>query len=60
MNRKPTNKQKTKISREKILRKKNFSRKFRERYASFHSSFTYSTRIDGIVGSRGSCEATKR
>jgi hypothetical protein len=47
--------------------RENFGKKFIERYAwsvvrsaSFHSSFTSSTGIDEIVGSRGSCEATKR
>jgi hypothetical protein len=51
------------------MEEKNFGRKFRERYAwsavrsvslNYHSSFTHSTRIDEIVGSRGSCEAAKR
>jgi hypothetical protein len=46
--------------------RENFGRKFRDRYAwsvvrtvPIHSSFTSSTEIDRIVGSRGSCEATK-
>jgi hypothetical protein len=60
-----------KISKRKFsgenFERENFGKKFRDRYAwsvvssvYFHSSFTYSVGIDGIVEIKGSCKAVER